>query len=162
MWPKQSECDTFYGNPRSKDGTSASLSWQRDNLVRVVPPFEVRYAGHPIKGITIHKKCFASLERVLNAAWIACGKDQHKIDESGLSTFSGSFNFRLMRGRNVLSMHSYGCAIDFDAERNDLGSHQPSFAKYPWVIKAFEDEGWVWGGRWPSRPDGMHFQAARV
>ena len=26
------------------------------------------------------------------------------------------------------------------------------------VVKAFEDAGFTWGGRWPTAPDGMHFE----
>jgi hypothetical protein len=25
-------------------------------------------------------------------------------------------------------------------------------------VRAFEREGFTWGGRWPTAPDGMHFE----
>ncbi|HLC17357.1 MAG TPA: M15 family metallopeptidase [Thermodesulfovibrionia bacterium] len=28
-------------------------------------------------------------------------------------------------------------------------------------MDAFEKEGWTWGGNW-KKPDGMHWQAARI
>ncbi|MEP6827903.1 MAG: M15 family metallopeptidase [Aestuariivirga sp.] len=115
----------------------------------------MRYAGHPVASVKIHRKCAASLTRVFSAIWVASGKSQAKIDEWGVSTFGGSYNFRLMRNSSHLSMHSYGCAIDLAPERFPLGSHAHTFA--PEVIKAFNDEGWQ---NLPN--DRMHFQAALV
>lgn len=161
-WPKQSECDSFYGNPRASGG-GASAKWELANLTKIAPPFKMTYARKPITGIRIHRLCAPSLSRILEKIWVFAGKNQGVIDESGMSIFDGSYVFRNMRGSSRLSMHAYGCAIDFDADRNGLGNPNPRFSRYPWVIEAFEEEGWVWGGRWsPKRKDGMHFQAARV
>jgi hypothetical protein len=73
--------------------------------------------------------------------------------------FGGAYNFRVMRGGSSLSMHAYGCAVDFDPARNGFGSRNPYLAKCPAVLEAFKREGWTWGGTW-KKPDGMHFQAA--
>lgn len=159
-WPLQSECDKFYGNPRGRNG-QASGAWESSNLVRITPPFKMTFAGKPVSSIRIHKKCADSFLRILNDIFEKSGKNQKVIDKSGFSLYGGSYNYRLMRQSNQLSMHSYGCAIDFDPGRNGMGDKTPNFANYPWIIGAFEKEGWVWGGRW-SNPDGMHFQAARV
>lgn len=159
-WPLQKDCNKFYGNPRGANG-GASAAWEAANLTNVKPPFTMRYAGTPIKTIRVHKKCAESLLRVLNALWVAAGKKQSVIDEWGVSTYGGAYNFRLMRGGSNLSMHSWGCAIDLDPARNGLGDSTPRFANYPQVIKAFSDEGWEWGGSWSAGGrDGMHWQAA--
>lgn len=161
-WPKQSQCDTYYGNPRGRDGR-ASMAWESANLTRIEPPYRMTYAGKPIKTLTIHKKCADSLLRVLTRIWQVSGEDQKKIDQAGASIYGGSYNFRLTRGGSVLSMHAYACAVDLDPARNAFHDQTPNFDNYPWVVKAFEDEGWIWGGRWQGRSkDGMHFQAARV
>ena len=160
MWPLQSECDTFYGNPRGVNDTP-NAAWVKANLVRIGVPYRITYAGQAIQGITIHKRCSDSLSRILTAIWVASGHNQARIEEWGMDKFGGSFAYRLKRGLNTLSMHAYGCAVDFDVERNGLGDPTPHFAQCPLVLDAFAGEGWVWGGRW-SRPDGMHFQAARV
>jgi hypothetical protein len=163
-WPMQSECDKFYGNPRSvNDPTRPSLVWEQENLVGVAPPFKVTYAGQRVSMMRMHKKCAESLVRVLSSIWIAAGKDQAVIDRWGMSIYAGAYTYRLMRRSNRLSMHAYGCAIDFDPERNGLGDLTPNFANCTHVVEAFENEGWTWGGRWGGRGrDGMHFQAARV
>ena len=161
-WPLQSQCDAFYGNPRGRNG-QASGQWEKANLVRIAPPFKMQFAGKPVTSISVNKKCAESLGRVFAAIWEASGHDQKKIDEWGVSVFSGSYNYRLKRGGNSLSMHSYGCAIDLDAPRNGFHDLHPHFADIPQVVNAFKAEGWTWGGDWAGRSkDGMHFQAARV
>ena len=164
-WPLQSECDTFYGNPRNRsDPSAASPKWESENLVRVKPPFAVYYEGKPVKaGLMVHKKVAESLARVFAAIWEKSGRNQKVIDGWGVSNYGGAYNYRLMRGSSRLSMHSYGCAVDLDPDRNGMGDTTPHFAKVPEVVGAFEAEGWVWGGHWSGKScDGMHFQAARV
>jgi hypothetical protein len=161
-WPLQSECDQFYGNPRGKPG-QVNPTWEAANIVAMKPPFRMTYAGMPIKGIRIHKKCSNSLFAVLTNLWIASGHDQDKLDHWGVSIYAGAFNYRLMRNGTSLSMHSWGCAIDLDPANNGMGDTTPRFANFPVVLAAFADEGWVWGGNWKGKScDGMHWQAARV
>lgn len=163
-WPRQSECDAFYGNPRNpKNPAAPSPEWMRANLVLVKNlPFVLRYAGHPVPALTCHRKVADAFRAVLEDIWRRAGKDQRVVDAWGMSTFAGSFNYRLMRGLNTLSMHSYGCAFDFDPARNALHDKSPHFAQCPEVLAAWKAAGAVWGGSWPSRPDGMHFQFAIV
>jgi hypothetical protein len=155
-WPVQSKCTAFYGNPRGGNG-GPSRVWEAAHLTVVPCPWVLRYDGKPVKGIRVHKKAAESLARVLEAIWVRVGRSQAEIDRIGMSIYGGAYNFRLMRGGSSLSMHSWGCAIDFDPERNGLGDKTPAMDRR--VIEEFEREGWEWGGHW-SRPDGMHFQAA--
>jgi peptidoglycan hydrolase-like protein with peptidoglycan-binding domain len=155
-WPLQRECNAFYGDPRGANG-QASAKWERANLTTVKCPWVLRYSGRAVAGIRIHKKAAASLARVLDAIWDRVGQSQAEIDRIGMSVYGGGYNFRLMRGGSNLSMHSWGCAVDFDPARNGLGDKTPAMDRL--VIEEFEREGWEWGGHW-SRPDGMHFQAA--
>jgi D-alanyl-D-alanine carboxypeptidase len=154
MWPKQSQADAFYGNPRGKNA-QVSEKWRAANLVAVKVPFKLRYAGKPVTTVTIHRKCAESLGRVFAAIWAASGKSQATIDKWGVSEYGGTYNYRLKRNSNTLSMHAYGCAIDLAPQRYPLGSTKAKFV--PEVIKAFADEGWVNLPR-----DRMHFQAALI
>lgn len=155
-WPLQRDCAKFYGDPRTKAG-NASAKWESTNLVIIPCPWVLRYDGKPVKGIRIHRKCAESLARVLDAIWQRVGRSQAEIDRIGMSIYGGSYNFRPVRGGASLSMHAYGCAVDFDPPRNGLGNKSPAMDRR--VIEEFEREGWEWGGHW-SRTDGMHFQAA--
>lgn len=114
-----------------------------------------------MSGARVHTKCAQSLSTVFERIWAASGNSQQKINEWGMNLYAGGFNFRVMRGGTALSMHSWGCAVDFDSARNAFGSRAPRFADIPAVLNAFDDEGWTWGGRWHT-PDGMHWQAASV
>ena len=116
-WPKQSDVLAYrsvYGDPRGSNGKS-SPKWETANIVRISPPFAMKMGDIKITKIPIHKFCADSLSRILNDIWERSGKSQAVVDKWGISEFSGSLNFRVMRGLNTLSMHSFGCAIDFDA-----------------------------------------------
>jgi hypothetical protein len=161
LWPTQAEADHFYGNPRGADPAHPSAAWESKNLVRIEPPFQMTYAGRPIKTIKIHRLCADSLARVLSDIAHAASHMPNVLSQWGVTIFGGTYNYRLMRGGNRLSMHSYGCAIDLDPERNSMGDRTPHFASCPEVLEAFRKEGWVWLGP-TSAHDGMHFQAARL
>jgi hypothetical protein len=163
-WPLQADCAVFYGNPTSvvKGVAQANRTWEAKNLVLVPLPWAARASWDKkiaIKSLRVHRLVAESLKRALAAIWVAVGQSQAEIERIGLNLIGGGYVWRLMRGGNSLSMHSYGCAIDLDPERNGLGDQTP--AMDPRVIAAFEAEGWTWGGRWKTK-DGMHFQAARV
>jgi hypothetical protein len=154
MWPKQKECSTFYGDPRSPGFAN--------KLVSVTIPWMcVMDTGATCKHITVHPKCAQSLQGILNEIWDVSGHSQDKINEWGMNVCAGGYSYRLMRGGSSLSMHSYGCAVDFDPARNGFGDDHPHFADCPEVLKAFEGERWTWGGNWHKK-DGMHWQAAEV
>lgn len=164
-WPLQRDCATFYGNPDPDGDGAPNRAWEDENLTRIVPPFPMVLAWDvtkPLRSIRIHKKCAASLSRVLDA--IAVNAIAHGgIEKNRIHLFGGSYSFRVIRGGTRLSMHSYGCAIDLDPANNPLGRawRAESGMMPQFVVDAFDAEGWVWGGRW-ARPDAQHFQAARV
>lgn len=161
-WPKQKDCDAFYGNPRGRNG-QPSAKWEAENLVKIIPPYQMFYDGKPIKSFRMHKKCAEATLKALSAINDIIKNNKSFASQSGANVFGGSYNFRLMRNGTRLSMHSWGCAIDLDPARNGLGDTTPRFAGYPQIIKAFEDQGATWGGRWTgSSCDGMHFQFADV
>lgn len=84
------------------------------------------------------------------------------INYRGLSnqvkTWDGCFNIRKKRGATSMSLHSWGLAIDINAAWNGFGK-PPTMS--PELVKCFTDAGFDWGGKW-SRPDGMHFQIAKL
>lgn len=138
----------FYGKPWGDLGL----------LTHVTPPFQMRYESTPIHGILIHKKCADALAEALAAIWDHYGHDQGAIDKSSISRYSGSYNYRNVRGAGNLSCHAFGAAIDIDAEHNSLGSVHSQMD--PVVISAFKSVGAFWGGDFIHRKDPMHFQFA--
>jgi predicted chitinase len=80
-----------------------------------------------------------------------------------LKTFDGCFVIRSMRSSRSLSVHSWGLALDFNAETNPSQIPAPSFSD---MVRDFSDDfvrcfakaGFEWGGLWKSLKDPMHFQ----
>ncbi|MDE2444786.1 MAG: M15 family metallopeptidase [Alphaproteobacteria bacterium] len=170
LWPTQAGADAFYGSPRSVNSSTVNMNWYRANITFVQPPFFMRMVG-PVKRFPIHVKCAEATLAWLDQVWRNAGRDQRVIDNWGMSVFSGSYCYRTMRGLQHLSMHAYGCAMDFDAPRNSLHDTTPHFATLrQQVVEPFLKLGGVWGGDWNGngesaderRADGMHFQFARL
>lgn len=149
-WPRQSGVPQFYGDV----GKSQAL---------LVPPYQLYLydTKTKVQHISLHHKVVSSAERVLVA--VSKSYSPEKINELHLNRYFGSLNVRKMRGGTSWSMHSWGIAIDFDANRNQLrwGRDQAAFAKpaYDAWWKCWEDEGWVSLGR-ERNYDYMHVQAA--
>jgi Putative peptidoglycan binding domain len=153
QWPKQRDCMNFYGG--------VGLHQKMLDL-----PFPMRIAWDKrvvIRRISIHEKVHASAGRAFAA--IAQKYDEAARRNLGIDLYGGSLNVRKMRGGSSYSMHSWGIAIDFDPERNQLkwGRDRARLAQPD--AKAFWDcweaEGWISLGR--ARDfDWMHVQAARL
>lgn len=144
----------FYGDPRT-----GNAAWQSKNLIQVVAPWQMFYDGKPIKGIQFHKKAAPALKATLQDIWDHY-RDIDAIHAVGMHNFSGSYNYRPIRGSSRLSTHAFGAGIDFDAARNPMTTNKAM--KYPIepVVQFFKAHGAWWGGDFNSRRDGMHFQWA--
>lgn len=153
QWPTQSRARAFYGNPEA-------AGWRAANLVDVLCPWELDFYGKKQNSIQIHKKCAESLGRILEYVWEQCGKDQEKINSLHYNKFSGSYNFRPVRGGKVLSNHALGAALDLDDQENQFHSTHHLFTDESLIVKAFKAENWSWGGDWSVHSiDAMHFEA---
>lgn len=84
----------------------------------------------------------------------------------GTSVFplSGTFNYRVISGTNMLSPHAFGIAIDLSRNKLDYwkwtsrenGEKRANY--YPAeIVKIFENNNFVWGGKW-SHFDILHFE----
>jgi hypothetical protein len=156
VWPLQSQAISFYGDPRH-------AGWLPQNTVDVTCPWQMHVGTVQVRNILIHKKCADSLLRVLLNIWEAAGRDQTKIAALRYDVYDGSYNLRAIRGGSGLSMHSFACAIDWDASDNEQHSQKHLFQDDSLLVVKFKEEGWIWGGDWsPGSIDAMHVQAARV
>jgi len=93
-------------------------------------------------------------------------------ETSMLDNNTSAFNYRLVDGNKVLSLHAYGLAIDINPMQNPFiknGKRTPATAKYDEktastitrnsdLVKEFKKRGWMWGGLWRSRRDYQHFE----
>jgi hypothetical protein len=158
-WPHDDTASllAFYGKPWE----DASL------LTSIAPPFAMTYKEDSgvlvsIKSIRIHKKCAAALSAVLATCWEFYGHDQTAINATSIVHFSGSFNPRPIAGSSRISDHSFGAAVDFDAEHNSFyfPPAAPHFTMSTDIAWIFKKNGAFWGNEFKQRRDPMHFQWA--
>ena len=153
VWPRQRDVSTFYG----RVGV---------NQTQIEVPYDMYLAwdrGARLRRMTVHKLVADSALRCLQkVSQIYSAREREDL---GLHLFGGSLNVRKMRGGTKYSMHSWGIAIDFDPERNQLAWKSDrarlaeSDAEPFWQV--WEEEGWLSLGR-ARNFDWMHVQAARL
>lgn len=143
-----------FGNPL--EHLEHKAVWEHTALdFRVLPTaLPYAYGDVLVKTIRGHKR----IVDVVVAALMECLANGVAPDRIA---YGGMYSFRAKRSSPKLSTHAWGIAIDLDPARNPMGK--------PWdggaammpaaAVKAFEERGFVWGGRW-DQPDCMHFQMA--
>lgn len=134
--------------------------WDKQNIVRVTVPQLVKIEGFHKNGeIRFHRE---GIDQLLGlwAAW----------EKAGLlpliKTYGGSWVPRFKRGsKTSLSAHAWGTAFDINVAWNGLGIIPPFIGK-PGSVRALvplaHEYGFYWGGHFKSRPDGMHFEIAKI
>jgi hypothetical protein len=154
-WPPQNETalNVFYG----------AVGTNQSSLILPYPlrvSWDLRETVHSFQ---CHAKVRDSAQRVLTRVFDHYGLEQ--IKNLRLDRWGGCLNVRKMRGGSSWSMHSWGVAIDFDPDRNQLkwGRDRAVFAQpaYDAWWRCWEEEGWVSLGR-TKNYDWMHVQAARL
>jgi len=137
------DCLAKYGDPNTPKA--------KEHLAIYVVPEMLRKGAIPSK-IYCNKDMMQPLEKALQ-----------QIANQGLGseikTWDGSFCIREIRGvKGQWSLHSWGVALDINAQENGLGREPKLSAK---LVKCFTDSGFVWGGTF-RRKDGMHFELAKI
>jgi hypothetical protein len=157
---KQHLLDT-YGNPDANNDGILDLEWTKANLQVFDLPFPMRLSWDTstvIKRFQAHRLAgryiFGALQAIVGV------KNLAYLRENKLDYWGGCFNFRPMRNGRALSMHAWGIAVDINPQIGRYGSH-PDADVYPqFIVKAFKDEGFIWGGDW-DYPDAMHMELAQ-
>lgn len=123
---------------------------ERKHMVLWVVPEHLRLGAIPTR-IYLNKDLREPLNEALHHV-VNCGL-AHEI-----KTWDGCFNIRRKKGGISLSLHSWALAIDINAAWNGF-NRPPTMSRA--LVECFTDAGFDWGGEW-KRPDGMHFQLARL
>lgn len=71
-----------------------------------------------------------------------------------IHSFDGCFNIRPSRSNERQSVHSWGMAVDINADTNKLGEDGDMA---PEIVACFKEQNFVWGGDWHHK-DPMHLQ----
>lgn len=145
------------GNPEAIRITD---NWPNQNIVQVdVPQLKGIQGAATSCKMPFHTKAAAQLQ-ALWQAW----------EDEGLLpfvlSFAGSWAPRFIRGsQTYLSNHAWGTAFDINAGYNPLGAVPALKGKKGSVrelVSLANLHGFYWGGHFGGRPDGMHFEVARV
>lgn len=123
----------------------------------------------------VHEMIIPALTRVEKKVYELSKTDKDVTEFLRTLESAQAYNWREIRDSNTRSFHSYGIAVDvlprnwwpkivywgFERQKGNPNWMAIPLAKR-WsppksVIKAFEDEGFIWGGRWVIW-DNMHFE----
>lgn len=161
QWPNQdvASLNAFYGDPNQ--GGHASPTWEAANLVIVRSPYPMFYGDAPTSGLRVHHKIAPAIAEILQG--IAATFTADEIAQFQLNKTGGGYCFRMMRGADRPSVHSWGAAVDLAPALNPFGAEvgsRPNMMPMK-AVDLFRAQGFTWGGLW-RMPDGMHFQAANV
>jgi len=126
------------------------------------------------KTIVINKLIRETVKRIEEKI-LTMAKTEAEVAEfiSEIDTI-GAYNWRTILGSNRMSYHSWGIAIDIQPKqlgkkaiywawerlRNDNWQNVPLGDRWMpplSVVKVFEEEGFIWGGKWRNY-DNMHFE----
>ncbi len=149
-WPSSSRSavEKFFGKPGDES-----------NLVTFDFPYPTYYGGKRVLKGRCHHKVKDSLLRILTEIGKLYGSDRGIIEEA--EDYGGIYNFRSKRGGSSLSLHSWGIAIDLDADDNTFRDSWPMRADMPLeIMECFAREGWTSAGAFWGY-DAMHQQATR-
>jgi hypothetical protein len=163
----------IFGSYKFKPGQAIEIlndvvtgkSWVSENIVVEtipqligIPLYTENGEPHKSGKVSFHRLAMPQLKRAFE-----------EIERAGLLgkilSYSGTFEPRYVRGSDKnLSNHAYGTAIDLNADFNGLGKTPAKFGERGSVrelVPIFEAFGFYWGGYF-SRPDGMHFEVAKI
>jgi hypothetical protein len=128
--------------PIGADWVTIDPAWVRRSIVSRPVPI--------LGGVTCHRRMIGPLRRA-----------PEEISRRGLARlvdpgdYAGCYAPRRIPTSGTLSLHAWGLAIDINASRNPQGSPPNQDRR---LVRIMERHGFSWGGRWPTVPDGMHFE----
>jgi len=145
------------GNPEAIKITD---SWAVNNIKSVIIPQLIGVSGASQTGIIqMHTRIINQTQKLFQA-WDDAGF------KSKILSWGGSWVPRFIRGsRTSLSNHAWGTAFDINAQWNGLGVQPAKMDQKGCVrelVSIAVDHGFYWGGWFPRRPDGMHFEAYKI
>lgn len=125
--------------------------FETTNIVSFALPYTLLYAGKPVNKARCHRLIVENVQKMFEDIKAAGYQEQVK-------NYSGIYAKRAIRGQSSHpSTHSWGIAIDLEAEKYPLGS----LKRFPpEIVQIFRNAGAFYGGDFKSRKDPMHCQWA--
>jgi len=134
--------------------------WEHDNIVSLEIPQLVGKKGASKTGSVRFHRLGANQLILLWQAW----EEAKLLDK--ILTYEGAYDPRFVRGsQTTLSNHAFGSAFDINYAWNPLGA-QPALTSMKGSVRELvpiaNEHGFYWGGHYKGRPDGMHFEIAKL
>jgi len=142
------------------EGITIIGDWAKKNTTTVKIPQLSGIPGFSKSGnVTIHSSLSKQFVDLFDA-WHSAGLTYL------IMSWGGTWAPRFIRGsRTTLSNHAWSTAFDINVQWNQLGA-QPalrgSVGSVRELVETAYDHGFYWGGWFPNRPDGMHFEAYKI
>lgn len=134
--------------------------WAQQNIAGVVIPQLANMVGAPRSCEIAFYHAGHEQLRALWAAWEREGLLDRVVN------WAGAYVPRFIRGsRSMLSNHAFGTAFDVNTRQNALGAIPALVGECGCVrelVALANGHGFYWGGHFRSRPDGMHFEIAKL
>jgi hypothetical protein len=145
--------------PGNKENISIQGDWARKNLSIIELTQLMGISGAPNSGkVQCHNLVADSIRFMFQDF-----EQEGKLDL--IHTWGGMFCPRFQRGsKTALSNHAFGTAFDLNVQWNMLGeepANEDELGCVYGLVEIANKHGWYWGGHF-SRPDGMHFEYARI
>ena len=144
--------------PDDREHIRVTDGWDRVNITMVEIP-QLRRVDPRYHRIQFHRLAEAQLKG-LWAEW----EERGLLDR--IHSFAGGYAPRFKRGMpGVLSNHAFGTAFDINVDCNALGATPALFGRRGCVrelVPVAHKWGFFWGGHFEQRPDGMHFEVAKL
>jgi hypothetical protein len=150
----------FNYTKNANNTVNPDIRWVKENIV---PMYLGAYFGQrAIEGLDAEKKIRVNAKIANNLA--NAFQDMLDLGIIGdIISCAGAYYPRMIRGSSkVLSNHSWGTAIDFNAPENWLGVNPAPYGKKGClfdVVMVMQSWGFYWGGWYSGRKDGMHFES---
>jgi hypothetical protein len=151
-----------FGDP--SNGTKVDKKWEKANI-RTYRKAMALPGVDPHRYVKLHRLAEPYVREALRRA--------QEVSDYNIITF-GAYNFRLIRGVNRLSYHSWGIAFDINPAQNpairyDSPADKPVPFSEEWhairphamdkpFVDAIKSVGFGWGGDWRTFADDMHFE----
>lgn len=142
------------------EGIKLTDDWSKKNITSIQVASLSGLPGSSANGtVHIHQAVSKQFLQMFDD-WTSAGLSEKIL------TWGGMWVPRFIRGsRTSLSNHSWGTAFDINVAWNGLGI-RPALKDEKGSVRELVDiaykNGFYWGGWFPSRPDGMHFEAYKI
>lgn len=153
------EVREIFGDPRPRTNDKGNLVATNLDFKKRIVRVEFPIGGKLVKR-WVHKLLSDTIMDAIKEVNFYDDLDTNLLSDTNPIKAIGTYCIRYIRGSStkLLSLHSFGIAVDINATENRMGKPGKLTAG-SLITYAFERRGFVWGGHWRGKScDPMHFE----